>query len=48
MAGRVAWTAFVAREAEKRGFSWAYWEFDSGFGAYTGGRWNELHHALIP
>jgi endoglucanase len=22
------------REAEKRGFSWAYWEFGSGFGAY--------------
>jgi endoglucanase len=45
---RVAWTAFVAREAERRGFSWAYWEFDAGFGAYTNGQWNELHQALIP
>jgi endoglucanase len=48
MRDRIAWTTFVAREAEKRGFSWAYWEFDAGFGAYAGGRWNELHKALIP
>jgi endoglucanase len=45
---RIAWTAFVTREAEIRGFSWAYWEFDAGFGAYTDGQWNELHGALIP
>jgi len=45
---RLAWTTFVAREAEARGFSWAYWEFDAGFGAYTNGQWNELHEALIP
>jgi endoglucanase len=48
MADRVAWTAFVAREAERRGFAWAYWEFDAGFGAYTNGGWNALHQALIP
>jgi endoglucanase len=48
MDDRVAWTRFVAREAERRGFSWAYWEFDFGFGAYTNGQWNELHGALIP
>jgi endoglucanase len=48
MSDRVAWTAFVAREAERRGFAWAYWEFDAGFGAYTNGQWNELHAALIP
>jgi endoglucanase len=48
MDDRVAWTAFVAREAERRGFAWAYWEFDAGFGAYANGRWNELHAALIP
>lgn len=48
MADRVAWTSFVAREAERRGFSWAYWEFDAGFGAYGDGHWNELHGALIP
>lgn len=34
MDSRARWTRFVAREAEKRGFSWAYWEFCSGFGAY--------------
>jgi endoglucanase len=48
MDDRVAWTAFVRREAERRGFSWAYWEFDAGFGAFTNGQWNELHEALIP
>ena len=48
MDDRIAWTAFVAREAERRGFSWAYWEFDAGFGVYSNGRWNELHAALIP
>jgi endoglucanase len=31
---RALWTSFVAREAERRGFSWAYWEFCAGFGAY--------------
>jgi endoglucanase len=31
---RARWTRAVAREAEARGFSWAYWEFCSGFGAY--------------
>jgi endoglucanase len=31
---RARWTQFVTEEAEKRGFSWAYWEFCSGFGAY--------------
>ena len=34
MESRAQWTRFVAREAEKCGFSWAYWEFCSGFGAY--------------
>jgi endoglucanase len=34
MDSRARWTRFVAREAEKLGFSWAYWEFCSGFGAY--------------
>ncbi|MCX6905146.1 MAG: glycoside hydrolase family 5 protein [Verrucomicrobia bacterium] len=31
MASRVRWTAFVAREAEKRGFSWGYWQFADNF-----------------
>jgi endoglucanase len=34
MASRARWTHAVVREAEARGFSWAYWEFASGFGAY--------------
>ncbi|BDP34953.1 MULTISPECIES: glycoside hydrolase family 5 protein [Vibrio] len=29
-----AWTAFITREAEKKGYSWNYWEYSSGFGAY--------------
>jgi endoglucanase len=31
---RVRWTRFVRSEIEKRGFSWAYWEFGAGFGVY--------------
>jgi endoglucanase len=34
MDSRARWTSFVVAEAEKLGFSWAYWEFCSGFGAY--------------
>jgi endoglucanase len=34
MASRARWTRFVARKAEASGFSWAYWEFWAGFGAY--------------
>jgi len=33
-ASRAAWTRAVVREAEARGWSWAYWEFASGFGVY--------------
>jgi endoglucanase len=39
----------MAREAEKRGFSWAYWEFCAGFGVYDQqkGQWREpLRKAL--
>jgi endoglucanase len=48
---RKAWTAFSAREAEARGMSWAYWEFDQGFGAYDRAnlRWRpEILDALVP
>ncbi len=51
MQSRANWTAFVRSEAEKRGFSWAYWEFRSGFGVYDKNfsQWNEpLLRALIP
>jgi endoglucanase len=34
IASRARWTRAVARGAEKRGISWAYWEFGSGFGVY--------------
>jgi len=34
MDSRARWTEFVARTAESHGFSWTYWEFCSGFGAY--------------
>ncbi|MGA2406872.1 MAG: glycoside hydrolase family 5 protein [Bacteroidales bacterium] len=35
MDSRVRYTAFVARTAEKLGFSWAYWQFDSDFIVYN-------------
>lgn len=51
MTSRALWTAYVAREAEKLGFSWGYWEFGAGFGVYDPAvkKWNEpLLQALIP
>jgi endoglucanase len=50
MDSRARWTRAIAREAEKRGFSWAYWEFGSGFGAYDpdAGAWRQpLLRALL-
>lgn len=34
MASRARWTRDVVDEARRHGFSWAYWEFCAGFGAY--------------
>ena len=51
MVSRVRWTEYVAREAERHGFAWAYWEFASGFGIYDPAAkvWREdLLKALIP
>jgi endoglucanase len=51
MDSRALWTQFVARQAEERGISWAYWEFGAGFGVYDRFRkvWNRpLLDALIP
>jgi endoglucanase len=48
---RAQWTKAVARAAEQHGFSWAYWEFCSGFGAYDpkAKTWREaLKTALRP
>lgn len=48
---RLAYTSAVAREAERRGFSWAYWQFDGDFIAWDMKRnaWVEpIRRALIP
>ncbi len=50
MESRIRWTTAIVKEAEARGFSWAYWEFGSGFGAYDikNNAWHEgLLKALI-
>ena len=51
MESRARYVGSVARAAEKRGWSWAYWQFDSDFILYDIGRdsWiDPLRHALIP
>lgn len=51
MAHRAAYTAAVARAAERHGFGWAYWQFDSDFLAWdmTKDAWVEpIRRALIP
>jgi len=51
LVSRTLWTNAVARAAEARHFSWAYWEFCSGFGAYdpVKEQWiPQLLKALIP
>jgi endoglucanase len=51
MDSRALWTAHMARQAEARGISWAYWEFCAGFGVYdraTADWVGPLHEALIP
>jgi len=48
---RSAYTEAVAREAERHGFAWAYWQFDSNFLAWdmkTNGWVEPIHKALIP
>lgn len=51
MDSRALWTSYMARAAEQRRFSWAYWEFCAGFGVYdkAAQKWVEpLHLALVP
>lgn len=51
MDSRALWTSYMARAAEQRRFSWAYWEFCAGFGVYdqAADNWVEpLHKALFP
>jgi endoglucanase len=49
MDSRFQWTSTCVKEAEQRGFSWAYWEFCSEFGAYDDNKdeWTDLLRALI-
>lgn len=45
------WTSFIVNESNKRGYSWAYWEYSEGFGAYdkTINQWKpQLLNALLP
>jgi endoglucanase len=51
MDSRARWTNFVARQAEARGWSWAYWQFTNDFVLYDipHHRWVEpIRLALIP
>ena len=51
MESRARYTAAVARAAEQRGWSWAYWQFDGDFILYDVARdgWVEpIRDALIP
>jgi len=51
MASRVRWTSFVARQAEKLGWSWSYWQFDSDFIVFDvkHNAWIEpIRRALVP
>ena len=50
-ASRVRWTSFVTRQAEERGWSWAWWQFDGDFVLYDvrQDRWVEpILRALVP
>jgi len=51
MPSRVAWTAFVARQFEKQGWSWAVWQFADNFAVFdlATQKWVEpIRDALIP
>jgi len=48
---RIKYTAAVARAAEKRGWAWTYWQFDSNFIVYDIDKdaWNQpIYKALVP
>lgn len=51
MSSRVRYLSYVTREAEKRRWGWAYWQFDSDFILYDipGKKWIEpVRDALVP
>ncbi|MGQ9607390.1 MAG: glycoside hydrolase family 5 protein [Thermogutta sp.] len=48
---RVQWLSFVTREAERRGWSWGYWQFDGDFILFNipERKWVEpVLHAIMP
>ncbi|NQV29692.1 MAG: glycoside hydrolase family 5 protein [Candidatus Marinimicrobia bacterium] len=49
LTSRVIWTRSIVTLSEDLGFSWSYWEFAAGFGAYDPGKgeWNDILSALI-
>lgn len=50
MTSRMLWTGYVVSQCRQRNFSWAYWEFCAGFGAYdpSNKTWRQpLLNALI-
>ena len=50
LASRATYTRILRDEMERRGMSWAYWEFDQGFGIYDrqSGQWiKPLRDALV-
>jgi endoglucanase len=50
-ASRIVWTQTIARQAERLGMSWSYWEFAAGFGVYdlSSQHWRkDLLGALLP
>jgi len=51
MASRVRWASFVTRQAERLGWSWAWWQFDGDFVLYDERQdhWVEpIRRALLP
>ena len=49
--GRLRYLSFVARSADRLGWSWAYWQFDHDFAAFDSARqaWKpDILRALIP
>jgi endoglucanase len=51
MPSRIRWTNHIARQAEKRNWSWSYWQFDSDFIVYDMDKdeWKrDILNALIP
>jgi len=51
MESRVKYIAAVTRAAEKRGWAWSYWQFDSDFIVYDidKDKWvDPIYRALMP